>query len=247
MFAKLRGADLIVPTVMTIASLAILLGLGTWQMQRRAWKEGLIATLTARSKAPPVTLADAVTRAGKGEDLEYLRVRVRGAYRHDAEVHLHAIERGVAGWHVITPLLSVPDGATVFVNRGFVPNALKDRDKRAGSLLQGEAEFNGLVRSFPSGKGAFVPDNDVKRNQWYWLDVAGLRSAAGLTPAQPAAPFLVEMEAVTVPVPPAGGATRLALSNRHFEYALTWYGLALTLIGVFVAYARSRLKPGRAT
>jgi surfeit locus 1 family protein len=242
MLSRLRSAGLIVPTAMTIISLAILLGLGTWQMQRRAWKEGLIATLTARSKAPPVTLADALERARRGEDTEYLRVRVRGGWRHDAEVHLHAIERGVAGWHVITPLRSAPDGTIVFVNRGFVPNALKAQAARPASLVQGEAEFNGLVRSFPTGKGAFVPDNDRAQNQWYWLDTAGLRSAAGLGPSQPAAPFLIEMEAVTVPVPPAGGATRLALSNRHFEYALTWYGLALTLVGVFAAYALSRLK-----
>ena len=44
---------------------------------------------------------------------------------------------------------------------------------------------------------------------------------------------------------PRGGVTRLDLPNRHLEYALTWYGLALTLIGVYGAFAASRLRLAR--
>jgi surfeit locus 1 family protein len=228
----------------TLAALAILLALGTWQLKRKAWKDGLTAQIAARVTAEPSTLMMALARATSGEDIEYLRVRLAGIWRHDREIHLHALDGGTAGWHVITPL-EMDGGTLVLVNRGFVPQALKNRDTRAGGLVAGQVEFNGLVRRFPTAKGAFTPANAIDRNEWYWLDVSALRTAAGATSAATrVAPFLVDMERVTVAVPPAGGATRLTLPNRHLEYALTWYGLAATLIGVFAAFSWSRWQRG---
>jgi surfeit locus 1 family protein len=242
MLQQLRTARLLAPTLLALPALAVLVALGTWQMQRRAWKEALIEQIGTRTKAEPVAL-DAFLAAPRShpEAIEYTRVRVRGRFLHDREIHLHAIEKGTAGWHVVTPLFT-PRSTAVFVNRGFVPDALKDRQRRVGGLIEGEAEFNGLVRAFPSAKGAFVPENDVGRNQWYWLDHPAMLRYALESTERSYAPFLVEAERVTVAVPPAGGATRLDPPNRHLEYALTWYGLALTLAGVYGAFARGRLK-----
>jgi surfeit locus 1 family protein len=240
-FDRLRGAGLLLPSLMALAGLLVLVSLGTWQLQRKAWKDGLIAELGARIRSEPVPLEEALRRWRERQDIEYLRVRLRGVYQHAGEIHLHALERGAAGWHVIAPLIT-PGGTVVFVNRGFVPHALKDRATRAAGLIAGEAEFNGLVRAAPLAKAAFVPENAPGRNEWYWPDMPAMLRAAFANTERPYAPFLVEMERVTVPVPPAGGATRLDIPNRHLEYALTWFGLAVTLAGVYVAFAAARLR-----
>ena len=103
-------------------------------------------------------------------------------------------------------------------------------------------ELVGLARASESGAW-FTPGNAPAANRWFWRDVPGL--AASLPPdlAAKTAPFLVEAEAAPVPGGwPRGGVTRLAIPNRHLEYALTWFGLAVVLLAVFFAYARRRRK-----
>ena len=46
---RLRKARLLLPTMAALAGLAVLIGLGTWQMERKRWKEGLIAQIAARA------------------------------------------------------------------------------------------------------------------------------------------------------------------------------------------------------
>ena len=94
------------------------------------WKEGLIAEIEARAKAEPVSLKEAVARAHAGEDVSYLRVRVEGNFDNTKERYLFAVSDGTPGWHVITPL-ETPDGETVLVDRGFVPDALKEPSSQA--------------------------------------------------------------------------------------------------------------------
>jgi surfeit locus 1 family protein len=68
------------------------------------------------------------------------------------------------------------------------------------------------------------------------------RSAFGSQPVE-AAPFTVDADlAPGSDTWPRGGTTRVDLPNRHLEYAVTWYGQALTLIGVYAAFAISRLR-----
>src|SRR4029079_6200113 len=127
MLSTLREKRLLWPGVATLAGIAMLIALGNWQMRRLAWKEGLIAAIAERAHAEPVSLADAEHR---GEDIEYLRVKARGKLLNDKELHFYALdEKDGVGWHVVTPL-QLTDGAVVFVNRGFVPDALKHGAKR---------------------------------------------------------------------------------------------------------------------
>ena len=101
----------------------------------------------------------------------------------------------------------------------------------------------GLVRG-PVVSGMFTPINDVAHNLWYWPDISALTASAfGGAGAQTMA-FTVDADAKPAPPGglPTGGVTRLDVPNRHLEYALTWYGLGLTLIGVYVAFAMSRLR-----
>jgi surfeit locus 1 family protein len=242
--SDLQRARLVWPTVCTLAALVVLIGLGTWQIQRKAWKESLLDAIAQRVTADPVTLDTAARRWTGGEDLEYLRVTARGGYHHDKERLLYAPERDGPGFHVFTPL-ETADGHYVFVNRGFVPEALRDPAARAAGQPQGEVEVTGLLRR-PAEQGWFVPANEPARNLWFWRDLDGMAASALGRDQARVLPFFLDEQprksgAADAPWP-RPGVTRLDLPNRHLEYALTWYGLAGTLIAVYLAFAIGRLR-----
>lgn len=228
------------PTIFTLAGLAVLMGLGAWQMQRKAWKETLITSIAARATAEPVTLATALDQMLRTGEAEYMRVRVRGAFLHDHERYFYAPDpkRG-PGYHVVTPFRLFDDAGVVLVNRGYVPDALKDPAKRSEGQVSGDVELTALVRD-QGAKGSFTPVNDEKANIWYWRDIEGLRRSIADPAARPTVPVFLDAEEPAPGGYPAGGATLTALTNRHLEYAITWYGLAATLLAVYAAFVVSR-------
>ncbi len=268
MLQRLRKARLFWPTLAALAGLAVLIGLGTWQTERKRWKEDLIARISAGVKADPMLISPAYSamsaeaKRPAGEDMvvvlpEYTHVAVRGRFHHDREQYLYAPTPEGLGWHVFTPLELVAEpGRVVWINRGLVPDARKAPATRPGGQLQGEVEVRGLVRR-PPPMGLFTPVNDTSRNLWHWPDLAAMTRAAFPDasipgpggpdrPSRSAKAWPIFIDADAQPAPPGGlprgGVTRLDLPNRHLEYALTWYGLAATLAGVYLAFAISRLR-----
>jgi surfeit locus 1 family protein len=245
MLPRLRQAGLVWPTVFAAGALAVLVGLGTWQLQRKAWKDGLIAKIAERIGADPMSVAQVERIGSTGGDVEYLHVAAKGRFHHDKERYLYAPAKSGLGWHVYTPLEVAPS-RIVWINRGFVPDERKAPATRPGGQVPGEAEVRGVVRA-PAHKAMFTPDNDASRNLWYWPDGPAMTASAFTGAPVEAAPFLIDADAQPAPPGglPQGGATRVDLPNRHLEYAVTWYGLALTLIGVYGAFAVGRLRPSR--
>ncbi len=241
MLTTLKSKSLLWPAIMTLVGVAILIGLGTWQMQRLAWKQGLLADISQRAHGGPIALARAEESERAAEDIEYLRVKGKGQFLHDKERHLFAFDsKHGAGYHVITPLKRA-DGSIVFVNRGYVPSQLKEPAKREAGQAAGAVEIVGLVRR-PEEPRMFTPENNVAGNLWYWRDLDAMAASVFGADAPRLVPFFIDAEAEP-PLPggwPKGGVTRLDLPNRHLEYAITWYGLAAALIAVFAAYAVSR-------
>jgi len=225
----------------------ILIGLGTWQVERLAWKEDLITKVEARIHEPAQGApAEADWPAINFEDHEYRHVTAQGRFRHDLEVQVYALVdagpdgSGGPGYWVITPLVQA-DGATILVNRGFVPIARKDPSTRAEGQVDGLVTVTGLLR-MPEAAGLFTPESDPGKDSWFVRDPLAIAGAKGLLRT---APFLVDADAAPNPGGlPVGGLTRTAFPNRHLEYALTWYGLAATLVAVFAAYAWGRLRRG---
>ena len=246
MLSEIRAKRLVWPAVMTLIGVAFLIGLGTWQMHRLAWKQGLVGAITERTHASPVPLATVEARAAEGGDPEYARVTVEGRLRNDHELYFYAFDARLGpGYHVLTPL-ERGDGSVVFVNRGFVPLDRKDPATRAAGQPSGEVAMVGLVR-VPQPARLFTPANDPAQNIWYWYDLPAMAAAALPGGDARVVPFIVDAEAdPSLPGGlPKGGVTRLELPNRHLEYALTWYGLAAALVAVFAAFALNRWRqPG---
>lgn len=232
---------LVLPSLLTLIGLAILLSLGKWQLDRRDWKLGLIQRIEARAHGQPVSLADAIAHWQREQDVEYYRVRLAGRFLHDHERHLYGLVGGEAGWKVVTPF-ETEGGQVLLVDRGFVPEPFRDPATRQTGQVAGRVELVALARA-PGRPSAFTPDNQPTANRWFWRDVEGMK--AGLPPqiAARVLPFMAEAEKMDVPGGwPRAGGTLLTLPNRHLEYALTWFGLAGTLIAVFAAYAFHRLR-----
>ena len=229
------GRGILIPAAATLSGLAVLLGLGTWQMERKAWKEKLIATLTQRAAAPPVALPPPDQWSSlTAENSEFLRVRLRADFRpDDALVYTSgsALRDDVKSpGHFVFAAGRLGGGQHVVVNRGYV----KERSYPAQS---GPADIVGYLR-WPEPPSWFVADRDAKADVWYVRDH---RAVARVRVWDNVAPFYVEQEA---PVPPGGvphpASLRPNLPNHHLQYALTWYGLALVLVIVFAAWAADR-------
>ncbi len=232
-----------------LPALVVLLVLGTWQVQRLAWKQDLLATIAARTDAPAEPLAKVIMDLRQGrivaDGLEYKPAAGEVVFMNEREQHFFATHRGRSGYYVYTPAIvpQIPD-AIVFINRGFVPFDLKEPELRAQSLTDGPVTVEGLLRQQLPGKPSFVvPDNDPVGNIWYWKDLSGMSAAAGL-PQDAVVPFFLDAGYPDRDYPqdqfPVPGVTLIELPNNHLQYAVTWYGLALTLtviVGVMVRRA----------
>jgi surfeit locus 1 family protein len=227
-----------------LIALAILLSLGTWQVERLQWKEQLLADMAERRVAPPAALADIEAMAAKGDDIEYRPITVTGIFANNRERHFFATWRGQTGYYVYTPL-QLADGRFLFVNRGFVPFEAKEPEMRKQGQLTGEQTVIGLARARLAEKpSSIVPDNDVAKNIFYWKDLAVMASSTGI-PADKLVPFFVDAgDALNPKGLPIGAVTQFDLPNNHLQYAITWYGLAAALVGVAL-YALFRRKDGR--
>jgi surfeit locus 1 family protein len=211
----------------------LLLGFGTWQVQRLQWKNELIGTRAAQLAAEPVVLPLA---AADWRAFDFRRVEITGTFRHDREQLFGIGKYGTAlGRQLLTPLVR-DDGAAVLVDRGWIPEDRTHPAARREGEVQGEVTIRGIARYRADDRpGWMTPDNQPGQGIWYWYDLPALRRAIGLD----LPPVVVEADAAPNPGGlPVGGRTVTTLPNRHLQYAVTWYGLALTLIGVYIAFRR---------
>lgn len=232
-------------TITTAVGLAVLVGLGLWQLQRLEWKDSVIDRIEARTEKRPVTLERALELAEERPNPNYFPVHVEGRFHHDRERYLYALSLdGEPGWHVITPFETV-GGEVVLVDRGFVPEALRDPATRPEGQIADAVGVTGLIRT-PEKPGFFIPENEPDTNQWFSRDLAAMNRSMFPGGNVQVAPFFLEARESDVPGGwPQGGQTRLTLTNNHLQYALTWFGLAVALVviyGVYVwgAYRRPR-------
>jgi surfeit locus 1 family protein len=213
---------------------AILCGLGTWQLERLQWKLALIARVNSHIAAAPLPLEQILATASG--DAQYRRVAVTGRFDHAREAYVFTTDQGAAVYHVLTPLRT-DDGKVLMVDRGEVPKEKLDPATRAAGNVEGKVHVTGVWR-VPDPPGAFTPPPDAGHRIWFARDLAAISAADHLRLAAP-----VVIEADTTPNPggwPRGGQTVVNFRNQHLSYAVTWFGLALCLLGVWLAYHISK-------
>lgn len=217
-----------------LALAATCVWLGTWQMQRLAEKEALIAAVDERlSAAPiPVPIAEQWPRLDL-EALNYQPVSLTGAFRYNQTVTVFtglSNAKGPAsgpGYWVVTPFI-LAEGGTVFVNRGFVPEDFQEAAVMDGEGDEVQVTISGLLR--PGEAAGFMTPAPDTSNRIEWVRDP-VRLAAMADPAlAPVAPFYVDLPAGEPGELPQGGETVVEFPNNHLGYAYTWYGFAIVAV-----------------
>jgi surfeit locus 1 family protein len=234
--------SLLLPGVVAVAAFAILIALGVWQLERKVWKENLIATLAERmsapsSRVPPRAQWQSLTPAD-----EFRHVTLRGEFTPGREARLYSGGAGLRedvkspGYFAFAPL-RLADGSTVVVNRGHVDNANPDASLKPIALPAAAIDIVGVLR-WPERPGWFVEPYSERQDLWFVRDHRAMAARYGWGEV---APFYIEMES---PAPPGGvprpGKLTVNLRNDHFGYAMTWFGLAGVFVIAFGFWVRSR-------
>jgi len=235
-----RGGFLLFWFFVAVA-LCVLVGLGTWQLERKAWKDALIAELEAKLAAPPTDLParERWQRLAAATD-EFRRVAFPAEFLPGAEALVYSPGSSLRpdvsgpGYFVFTPA-RLTGGSIVVVNRGFVPEGRQD--PKTHSAPSGVVDIVGVMR-WPEQRGQFTPPDEPAKGLWFARDPAAM---AAVKKWGTIAPFYVDQEGPQ----PAGGLPKTAplkasLPNNHLQYAVTWYGLALVILIAAIVFGRAR-------
>jgi cytochrome oxidase assembly protein ShyY1 len=230
---------------------ALLVGLGVWQLQRRLEKHALIAALTERLMAVPGALPQpSQWSAVMPERDEFRRVSFTATYQSGSDAMVYssgsAVREDISGpgtWAFMPARL--PTGETVAINTGFVQNTMQDRaqqDRAVTPLITNEpVMLTGYIR-FPEAAGTLTPPENLAKRLWFTRDHLAMARALGWGEGgQKIAPFYIDLEA---PVPSSGipkpGPLEVHLKDDHLQYAITWFGLAGAVMIAFAVWLRAQ-------
>ena len=245
------------PTAIAAAGLMVLVTLGAWQLDRRAWKVDLLDRIADRLDAAPVPLPTVI---GDPADWDFARVIVSGRLAADRTLPLMGrIHQGRPGAYWLTPLIPPPGPPRVearpaiLVNRGWVPlervHQIGPGD-RSSSTRPPTVTVTGVLR-LPAEPGWVTPANDTDANEWYAVDIAAMAAATGLeavlplvlTPDPPPLRPEADVEAAGRAPVPVPTTVRVTIPNNHLKYALTWFGLAAALVAVYLISQSRKVPP----
>ncbi len=242
-------------TFITVCTLSIILfiGLGVWQIQRMQWKARIIEQSISALTANPVTITDIYGGMENGYDIDRLRISLTGKYLHNLERYVYTPTPKGIGYQVITPFVD-ETGVLVFIDRGWVPEALKDPEVRKPARQpENSITITGITRVHPVMVTWFLADADLANKVWYWYDPitmayslpSGVGEAAdGQLPL--ISPVFLQLEPKGEPGTgkwPEIGPVYPDLPNNHLIYAMTWLSLALVtlvMLGVFIRSERRK-------
>jgi surfeit locus 1 family protein len=217
--------------VLSALGCCILFGLGTWQLARLEQKEALIARVEERIAAAPVA-GDALLI--DPADHDYAKVSVTGRYLAANSLFKLTTYQGGPGLQVITPFVT-SSNTLLLVDRGTISDQRRD----AVSTPEGDVTLTGLLRAYRGSKGFFDPENDPGKGNWFWWDVKGMLASANADAAAKSERYVLQLlPDPSLPPEPAPAKPKAEFRNNHLGYAITWYGLGLTLIAVSWAFLR---------
>ncbi len=212
---------------MTIVMLIVLIGLGTWQVQRLHWKQDVIARIAHAEANAPIPLTT--------DPSPYTKVVAEGRLRGDLNVLYGAEVRETPngpkmGAHLLVPLER--DGARpLLVDRGWVPLA----PNRPLDLPADRVSLTGFVHP-PEEPGWFSAADNVAERHFYTLNPAAIAAALRLKDAEPFVLVVLGPKPASLWPEPAHHLPQPP--NNHLSYVITWYGLAAALVVIFLVYAR---------
>jgi surfeit locus 1 family protein len=213
--------------IATSISLCILVALGVWQLQRLHWKEAMLADIDRAERGPAATL--------RGTPGRFAKVSTRGVLRAPAALYGAFVRPTPDGRELMgadrLQVLDRPDGPPVLVDLGWVPT-----EGLAPPVATGPVRVEGYARD-PEHPRWFSAEDDPSAHRFYTLDPAVIAASLGRTPV---APFTLVAMGPATDRPPIPATALPRPPNNHLQYAFTWFGLAASLVAVFIAWTRGR-------
>ncbi len=231
---RLRFRPMPVLTLITVVSLAILIGLGTWQYQRLQWKTQLLAEIDQAANAAPFTSYQGVNQAlANGEAIDFRRIGVKADFLSmEKPFFVFSAQNKDISW--VPYRLSENGGVLVFATGELVSDKNK-QDSRTDAI--DDQDLVGYVRLARANKQA-AKQSSPDRNRWFGFNPLPETDNWGEMIADP-----VETRYYIDVVPRAISAEDLPIKrpdirNNHLDYMLTWYGLALTMLAIYLIMHR---------
>jgi len=214
------------------ASIVLFLTLGSWQVIRLEWKEGLIKEISENLKKSPIFITSSNY---KSPDLLYKKVKANGRFLSDSAIRLNAKYRdNELGYHIITPFVT-SDGATLFINRGWA-----SKEKPPETTLSKKTYIEGIVAKEDRKAAWFLPQNQPEKNIWFWKDLKQFSKYLKERDNIDIEPVLVQQTHPKSETPPLTLKVDVNLRNDHAGYAFTWYSLALVVLVMYLFFIRSK-------
>jgi len=217
---------MIVPLLFGLLGAGILVRLGLWQLERLQWKTEMLAQIDAKIAASPVAVRDSPNKT----EHQFLPVKAGGVITTD-EIHVLASVQKIGAGYRIIAAFETNGGRRLLLDRGFVAIAAKDSPRPAVS-----AEITGNLH-WPDEMNSATPPPDQSRNIWFARDIAAMAAHLNTEPVLLVQRHSSEVALVTTPFP----VTSSGIPNRHLEYVITWFGLALVWLGM-TAYLIWRIR-----
>ncbi|SMP21989.1 SURF1 family protein [Shimia sagamensis] len=222
---------LFLPLLFGILGTVVLVSLGTWQLQRLTWKEGVIAEIDARIASAPVALPDPIDV----ERDKYLPVTASGTITEE-EIHLLASTRDAGAVYRLVAAFETDSGRRIMIDRGWIKTADKDSARPAHAVkVVGNLHW-------PDERDSYTPANDVDGNIWFARDVDQMAEVLSAEPVLLIVREDTDKGAIVTPLP----IDTATLPNNHLEYVLTWYGLAIVWVAMTLYYLRRMRKTKKA-
>lgn len=222
------------PTLATLALLPLLVGLGLWQLERAEYKQALATRAEAENARAPARLGPGFPEADSpSESWHHRRVSATGRYLPRHFLLDNRTRRGVAGYHVLSPLLLDEErGLGAVVNRGWIPlgssrEILPEIETPGGAFaVRGRSRVPG--EAFLLGEAGYRGDTWPRVVQS--IDLGKMQGALGVD----LLPFVVELDGAEPhgferEWRPYGGLP----PARHRAYAFQWFALAATLVVLY--------------
>jgi len=221
---KLKRAFLF--QLFVILFVTIFCGLGTWQLYRLQWKIELISEITSGLDSRPIEYSTSIKK-------NYQKVTAKGKFDYEKQIYLYSLnDRGQPGYDVVTPFRTNKN-EKVLINRGWIVKELKNSPSinlEAGS----EKKIIGFLREIYK-PNIFKPDNDIKNNIWFSINLEDIREATG-EQFNEFVIFLDDNQAKT----PLPKKISIDVPNNHLKYAITWYAISISIIFYYLYFRRKK-------
>ena len=197
--------------------------LGTWQLYRLQWKQDLISQISEGLKSSPIEYSKNIKK-------NYQKVTLAGEYNFKNQIYLYSLNsKGQPGFDVVTPFQTVKK-ENVLVNRGWIKKELKNNPE----INYSKKNITGMLRK-ANRKNIFTPDNNIKENIWFSLNVEDIRKITDKKFNQ----FIIYLEDKNINTPKPKKIT-VDVPNNHLKYAITWYSISISILFYYLYFRKKK-------